>query len=148
MEVKFLIEEILGGRNTTNRWSEFAEEIAYHNWKNNRKSLPFGTVYKNILSNASPGSYLEWVREHNNEETRRFRSRLKYRYDNFKSNREIVLYLHKNNYMAGRLGSPTPNEVEDLLLNFSIWYEHRHYTDEENMVLSNFLSDNVDIDYE
>lgn len=147
MDIRFLIEEILGGR-SVNNWNEFAEDIVYNNWQNDRKSLNFSLVYKNILDQAPTGSYLEWVKYHNNEETRRFRERLRYRYNTFKSNREIVLYLHSRNYLAGKHGSPNENQVEDLLLDFNIWYEYRNYTDEESKILSNFIQDNIEIENE
>lgn len=147
MEFRILIMEILGGRNVNN-WNESAEEIAYNNWKNNRVSLTFGEVYSNILSVAIPGSYLHWVKYHNNDETRKFRNRLRYRYNTFKSIREIVLYLHENNYLAGRGVSPTMNEVEDMLIKDNLWYKFRTYTEEENKVLSNFLQDDNPSDLE
>ena len=138
MILRDLILEIVGYRNIDN-WDDFAEDIAYNNWINNRVSLRFSSVYNNILSYAPPGSYLHWVKYHNNEETRKFRRKLKYRYDKFKSVREIVLYLHSNNYLAGKYGSPTPNEVEDMLGKSNIWYASRNYTSEESEKLKNFF---------
>lgn len=138
MILRDLILEIVGYRNIDN-WDDFAEDIAYNNWVNNRVSLRFSSVYNNILSYAPPGSYLHWVKYNNNEETRKFRRKLKYRYDKFKSVREIVLYLHSNNYLAGKYGSPTPNEVEDMLGKSNIWYTGRNYTSEESETLKKFF---------
>lgn len=137
MDIRLLVTEILG-RNSSG-WNESAEQIVYDNWKNNRRSLTFDEVYRNLLEQAPLGSYLYWVKYHGNNEITNFRRRLKYRYDTFKSNREIVLYLHVNNYLAGKFGSPTPNEVEQLLGKDSIWYAPRTYTDEESKVLTMFL---------
>ena len=147
MEIRPLLDEILGGRDISN-WDEYSEDIAYNNWKNNRVSLDFNTVYNNILSNAPRGSYLEWVRNHNNKETVNFRRRLKYRYDKFRNVREIVMYLHENNYLAGKYGSPTPNQVEDLIGKFYIWYRMRSFDDEENRVLGMFLDNQEEIEDE
>lgn len=138
MAIRDLLLEMLGNRNL-NDWNELAEEIAYNNWINNRVSLSFSAVYNNILEYAPPGSYLHWVKFHNNEETRRFRRKLKYRYDTFKSVREIVLYLHSKNYLAGKYGSPTPNQVEDMLGKDSIWYVGRNYNEDESEQLRNFF---------
>lgn len=138
MAIRDLLLEMLGNRNISN-WNELAEDIAFNNWVNERVSLPFQSVYNNILEYAPPGSYLNWVKYNNNDETRRFKRRLKYRYDTFKSVREIVLYLHSNNYLAGKYGSPTPNQVEDMLDKHSIWYIDRHYTEEESEQLRNFF---------
>lgn len=138
MKLRDLISEIVGYRNIDN-WDDMAEDIAYNNWINNRVSLRFSAVYNNILSYAPPGSYLHWVKHNNNEETRKFKRKLKYRYDKFKSVREIVLYLHSNNYLAGKYGSPTPNQVEDMLGKSSIWYIGRIYTDDESEQLKNFF---------
>ena len=138
MAIRDLLLEMLGNRNLDN-WNELAEEIAYNNWMNNRVSLSFSAVYNNILEYAPPGSYLHWVKFHNNEETKRFRRKLKYRYDTFKSIREIVLYLHSKNYLAGKYGSPTPNQVEDMLGKDSIWYVGRNYNEDESEQLRNFF---------
>lgn len=138
MKIRDLILEIVGYRNIDD-WDDMAEDIAYNNWINNRVSLRFSAVYNNILSYAPPGSYLHWVKHNNNEETRKFKRKLKYRYDKFKSVREIVLYLHSNNYLAGKYGSPTPNQVEDMLGKSSIWYIGRIYTDDESEQLKNFF---------
>lgn len=138
MKLRDLILEIVGYRNIDD-WDDMAEDIAYNNWINNRVSLRFSAVYNNILSYAPPGSYLHWVKHNNNEETRKFKRKLKYRYDKFKSVREIVLYLHSNNYLAGKYGSPTPNQVEDMLGKSSIWYIGRIYTDDESEQLKNFF---------
>lgn len=138
MAIRDLLLEMLGNRRI-DKWNELSEEIAYNNWINNRASLNFSAVYNNILEYAPPGSYLHWVKFHNNEETKRFRRKLKYRYDTFKSVREIVLYLHSNNYLAGKYGSPTPNQVEDMLGKNSIWYVDRHYTEDESEQLRNFF---------
>lgn len=138
MRLRDLISEIVGYRNIDD-WDDMAEDIAYNNWINNRVSLRFSAVYNNILSYAPPGSYLHWVKHNNNEETRKFKRKLKYRYDKFKSVREIVLYLHSNNYLAGKYGSPTPNQVEDMLGKSSIWYIGRIYTDDESEQLKNFF---------
>lgn len=138
MAIRDLLLEMLGNRNLNN-WNELAEEIAYNNWINNRVSLSFSAVYNNILEYAPPGSYLHWVKFHNNEETRRFRRKLKYIYDTFKSVREIVLYLHSKNYLAGKYGSPTPNQVEDMLGKDSIWYVGRNYNEDESEQLRNFF---------
>lgn len=138
MKLRDLILEIVGYRNIDD-WDDMAEDIAYNNWINNRVSLRFSSVYNNILSYAPPGSYLHWVKHNNNEETRKFKRKLKYRYDKFKSIREIVLYLHSNNYLAGKYGSPTPNQVEDMLGKSSIWYIGRIYTDDESEQLKNFF---------
>lgn len=142
-----LIVEIVGGRSVS-EWSDEAADIAYNNWKNGRKSLTFDEVYENILNVAVPSSYLYWVKEHNNEETRRFRNRLKYRYNKFKSIREICLYLHSKNYLASKYGSPTEGEVEDLLMKEYLWYKPRNYTDEENTMLSSFLQDELSVENE
>lgn len=147
MEIRPLLDEILGGRDISN-WNEYSEDIAYNNWKNNRVSLDFNTVYNNILSNAPRGSYLEWVRNHNNKETVNFRRRIKYRYDKFRNVREIVMYLHENNYLAGKYGSPTPNQVEDLIGKFYIWYRMRSFNDDENEVLGMFLDNQEEIEDE
>lgn len=138
MKLRDLILEIVGYRNIDD-WDDMAEDIAYNNWINNRVSLRFSAVYNNILSYAPPGSYLHWVKHNNNEETRKFKRKLKYRYDKFKSVREIVLYLHSNNYLSGKYGSPTPNQVEDMLGKSSIWYIGRIYTDDESEQLKNFF---------
>lgn len=145
MEIRQLLDEILGGRDISN-WNEYAEDIAYNNWKSNRVSLNFATVYNNILANAPRGSYLDWVKDHNNHETQLFRRRLKYRYDKFRNVREIVMYLHENNYLAGRYGSPTPHQAEELIGKFYVWYKERLFSPEENQVLSMFLDyqDGVD----
>lgn len=147
MDIRGLIIDILGGRSVS-EWTDEAADIAYNNWVNNRKSLTFDEVYENILSIAVPSSYLHWVKYHNNEETRRFRNRIKYRYNKFKSIREICLYLHSQNYLASKYGSPTENEVEDLLMKDHLWYKHRNYTEEENSVLSSFLQDELDVENE
>lgn len=147
MEIRPLLDEILGGRDISN-WNEYSEDIAYNNWKNNRVSLDFNTVYNNILSNAPRGSYLEWVRNHNNKETVNFRRRIKYRYDKFRNVREIVMYLHENNYLAGKHGSPTPNQVEDLIGKFYIWYRMRSFNDDENKVLGMFLDNQEEVEDE
>lgn len=147
MEIRPLLDEILGGRDISN-WNEYSEDIAYNNWKNNRVSLDFNTVYNNILSNAPRGSYLEWVRNHNNKETVNFRRRIKYRYDKFRNVREIVMYLHENNYLTGKHGSPTPNQVEDLIGKFYIWYRMRSFNDDENEVLGMFLDNQEEIEDE
>lgn len=138
MAIRDLLLEMLGNRKLDD-WNELAEDIAFNNWVNERVSLPFSAVYNNILEYAPPGSYLHWVKFNNNVETRRFRKRLKYRYDTFKSVREIVLYLHSNNYLAGKYGSPTPNQVEDMLGKYSIWYTDRHYSEDESEQLRNFF---------
>lgn len=147
MEIRPLLDEILGGRDISN-WNEYSEDIAYNNWKNNRVSLDFNTVYNNILSNAPRGSYLEWVRNHNNKETVNFKRRIKYRYDKFRNVREIVMYLHENNYLAGKNGSPTPNQVEDLIGKFYIWYRMRSFNDDENKVLGMFLDNQEEVEDE
>lgn len=144
MEIRALLDEILGGRDISH-WNEFAEDIAYNNWKSGRVSLRFSTVYNNILANAPRGSYLEWVNNHNNHETQNFRRRLKYRYDKFRNVREIVLYLHEMNYLSGKYGSPTPNQVEDLIGKFYIWYNERVFSPEENQALSMFLDDQEEV---
>lgn len=144
MEIRSLLDEILGGRDISN-WNEFAEDIAYNNWKSGRVSLRFSTVYNNILANAPRGSYLEWVKNHNNHETQIFRRRIKYRYDKFRNVREIVMYLHEMNYLAGKYGSPTPNQVEDLIGKFYIWYNERVFSPEEHKVLSMFLDDQEEV---
>lgn len=138
MALRDLLMEMLGDRSIDN-WDELAEDIAYNNWINGRVSRTFSAVYTNILEYAPPGSYLHWVKYHNNDETKRFRRKLKYRYDKFKSVREIVLYLHSNNYLAGKFGSPTPNQSEDLIGKSSIWYTERYYTQEESEQLKNFF---------
>lgn len=138
MAIRDLLLEMLGNR-SIDKWNELSEEIAYNNWINNRASLTFSAVYNNILEYAPPGSYLHWVKFHNNEETKRFRRKLKYKYDTFKSVREIVLYLHSKNYLAGKYGSPTPNQVEDMLGKDSIWYVGRNYNEDESEQLRNFF---------
>lgn len=138
MNINSLITEMLGGRDTSS-WNELAEEIVYNNLVNERASLPFTDVYTKLLASAPPGSYLYWVKQHSNRETQNFRRRLKYRYDTFKSIREIVLYLHEQNYLSGKLGSPTPNEVEQTLGKDYIWYVPRFYTKEEKELLNRFL---------
>ena len=138
MNINSLITEMLGGRDTSS-WNEFAEEIVYNNMVNERASLPFTDVYTKLLASAPPGSYLYWVKQHSNRETQNFRRRLKYRYDTFKSIREIVLYLHEQNCLSGKLGSPTPDEVEQTLGKDYIWYVPRFYTKEEKELLKRFL---------
>lgn len=145
MEIRQLLDEILGGRDISN-WNEYAEDIAYNNWKSNRVSLNFATVYNNIIANAPRGSYLDWVKDHNNHETQLFRRRLKYRYDKFRNVREIVMYLHENNYLAGRYGSPTPHQAEELIGKFYVWYKARLFSPEENQALSMFLDDQEEVD--
>jgi hypothetical protein len=56
--------------------------------------------------------------------------------------------LHSQNYLASKYGSPTENEVEDLLMKDHLWYKHRNYTEEENSVLSSFLQDELDVENE
>lgn len=145
MNIRNLLIEVLGSRNLKD-WSEMANDIAYNNVVNDRASLPFEQIYNNLLNESPPGSYLNWVKYHNNEETRKFRRRIKYRYDNFKSIREILLYLHSQNYLAGRWGSPTPNQVEDMLGKEYLWYRNRYYNKEEKSELLAFLEPDLDYD--
>lgn len=136
--IRDLIFEILGKRNIS-RWNENAEEILYNNFVNNRVSLTFDEVYNNILESAPPTSYLSWVRYNNNDETRKFKDKLRYRYNKFKSVREICLYLHSNNYLASKFGSPNEQQVQEMLNKFDIWYKYREYTKDELRELMAFV---------
>lgn len=137
MDLRTLLEEILGRK--LKIIDENVDQILYENVTHNRKSLTFNEIYTNLLANAPAGSYLEWVRKNSNDEVKNFRRRLKYRYDKFKSIREIMLYLHTNNYLVGKFGSPTPNIIEQYLQNDSLWYMPRVYTTEELELLNKFL---------
>lgn len=137
MDLRTLLEEILGRK--LKIIDENVNQILYENITHNRKSLTFNEVYANLLANAPVGSYLEWIRHHSNDEVKNFRRRLQYRYNKFKSVREIMLYLHTNNYLAGKFGSPTPNIIEQYLQNDSLWYMPRVYTPEELELLNKFI---------
>lgn len=137
MELQVLLEEILGRK--VKSINENVEAILYENIHNNRKSLPFAEVYNNLLNSAPEGSYLKWASKNSNNEIHNFRRRLKYRYDKFKSLREIVIYLKNNNYLSGKFGSPTPNIIEQYLQNYNLWYTPRVYTPEELEILDKFI---------
>ena len=137
MNVRELVNEITGRK--VRIMNERVDEVLYTNYKHKRKSRPFKEWYPMLLNIAPMGSYLEWVKHTQNTETRKFRSRLRDRFNRFRSVREIVLYLHGQNYLAGKFGSPTPNEVEDLLERKELWYEPRNFTREEQETLDNFL---------